>query len=160
VSPLRAKCVWKGVDGAEQQRNGELERRAKSLEVEAGLTRAIVGGAIAVHRTLGPGLLESAYRAYLACELELRGLHVETELPVRLRYRGRELDCGFRLDLVVNHRVIVELKSVRRFEPVHLAQLVTYVRLSGMPVGLLLNFNVLVLKDGIRRIVNPRTYEH
>jgi GxxExxY protein len=117
------------------------------------ITEAIIGGAIEVHRQLGPGLLESAYQACLCHELELRGIAFKDEVPVPLIYKGLSLDCGYRLDLLVADEVIVELKSVEQLLPVHEAQLLTYLRLTGKKVGLLINFNVPVLKDGIVRRV-------
>jgi GxxExxY protein len=117
----------------------------------ADLTGKVIGAAIAVHRALGPGLLESAYRACLAWELEHAGLRVAQEVPLPVTYRGHLIDCGYRLDLVVEDALIVELKAVDRLAPIHDAQLLTYLRLSGARLGLLFNFNVPVLKDGIRR---------
>ena len=119
------------------------------------LTRSIIGCGIAVHRALGPGLLESAYGACLDFELKDRGLEVETHKPVPLVYRGITLDACYWLDMLVNRAVIVELKSVELIAPVHEAQMLTYLRLTRCPVGLLMNFNVTILKDGIRRIINP-----
>ncbi len=116
------------------------------------LTNQIIGAAIAVHRELGPGLLESAYEACLAFELAKRGLRVEQQKPLPVHYQGVDLDCGYRIDLLVEERVIVELKAVERLEPIHNAQLLSYLKLSGLRLGLLINFNVLVLKNGIKRI--------
>jgi GxxExxY protein len=115
------------------------------------LTRAIIGAAIDVHRALGPGLLESAYEACLAYELRDRGMRVSQQLDLPVTYRGITLDCGYRIDLLVDDSVVVELKCVKAFEPVHEAQLLTYLRLSGKRVGLLLNFHTSYLKDGILR---------
>lgn len=115
-------------------------------------TEQIIGGAIEVHRALGPGLLESAYRRCLMQELKLREVTVEAEVAVPLVYKGLALDCGYRLDLIVNDEVIVEVKCVAALLPIHTAQLLTYLRLTGKRVGLLINFNVPVLKDGLRRI--------
>ncbi len=118
-------------------------------------TERILGAAITVHRELGPGLLESAYQACLAFELEDCGLRVERQVALPVEYRGVRLDCGYRLDLIVERTVVVEIKAVERIVPVHEAQLLTYLRLSGLPLGLLLNFNVPLLKDGgIRRFIN------
>lgn len=117
------------------------------------ITEGIIGAAIEVHREVGPGLLESAYEACLAHELAARGLQLERQVPLPVRYKGVELDCGYRLDLVVEGAVIVELKAAKALEPIHTAQLLTYLRLSGLRVGLLLNFNVPVLKQGIKRVV-------
>lgn len=106
-----------------------------------------------VHRALGPGLLESSYRACLRHELSLRGLTAEADRPVPLQYRGLHLDCGYRLDLIVEDRIVLELKAVAALHPIHVAQLATYLRLTALDVGLLLNFNVALMKDGIRRVV-------
>ena len=118
------------------------------------ITEGIIGAAIEVHRDLGPGLLESAYETCLAFELVERGLKVEQQKPLPVVYREVKLDCGYRLDLLVEEAVIVEVKAVDRLAPIHKAQLLSYLRLSGCKVGLLINFNVKVLKDGIRRVVN------
>jgi GxxExxY protein len=118
------------------------------------ITRRIIGAAIEVHKGLGPGLLESAYEACLAFELRQMGLKVEGQKPLPVVYKDVKLDCGYRLDLVVEDAVIVEIKAVERLSPIHDAQLLSYLRLSHMRVGLLLNFHVRVLKDGLKRIVN------
>jgi GxxExxY protein len=118
------------------------------------LTEQIIGAAITVHRRLGPGLLESAYEACLAYELEKLGLYIERQKPVPLIYDPVKLDCGFRADLVVASLVAVELKCKEQIHPVDEAQLLSHLRLLGLQVGLLINFQVTNLKDGIRRIVN------
>jgi len=118
------------------------------------LTQEIIGAAIKVHRKLGPGLLESAYEACLAHELEKLGLHVERQKAVPLVYETVKLECGFRADLVVEGRVVVELKCKEGLHPVDEAQLLSHLRLLNIPVGLLINFHVVMLKDGIRRMVN------
>ena len=118
------------------------------------ISRCVIASAIEVHRALGPGLLESAYLACLCRELAVRQLNFRTEVALPIEYKGVRLDCGYRMDLVVEDRVAVELKSVDRILPIHQAQLLTYLHLSKMRVGLLINFNVRVLRDGIiRRIV-------
>lgn len=117
------------------------------------LTREIIGAAIEVHRHLGPGLLESAYEKCLLRELALRGLKYETQVPLRVSYKGEDLDCGYRLDVIVENLVVLELKSVSDVTDVHKAQLLTYLKLSGKPVGLLLNFNTEVMRHGILRMV-------
>ena len=109
---------------------------------------------MAVHRELGPGLLESTYEVCLAYELAKRGLAVERQKELPVKYRGVKLDCGYRIDLLVEDKVIVELKAVERLEPIHIAQVLSYLKLSGCNVGLLINFNVKLLKDGIRRLIN------
>ena len=115
------------------------------------ITQAVIGAAMEVHRTLGPGLLESAYHECLCRELTVRGIPYERERPIPLEYKGVHLECGYRLDLLVADAVVVEVKSVEALAPVHEAQLLTYLRLGGWRVGLLINFNVPVLKQGIRR---------
>lgn len=118
------------------------------------LTEQIIGSAIEVHRHLGPGLLESAYQVCLARELEVRGIPYQIEQPLRLEYKGIAVPSAYRIDLVVAEQVIVEVKAVETLNPISEAQLLTYLRLSGLRVGLLLNFNVAVLKDGIRRRIH------
>lgn len=117
-------------------------------------TGKIIGACIKVHRTLGPGLLESAYEACVGYELTKLGLQFERQRPVPLIYHGVKLDCGFRADMVVDDQVVVELKSKETLHPVDHAQLLSHMRLLGAPVGLLINFHVTVLKDGITRLVN------
>lgn len=117
------------------------------------LTEAIIGAAIEVHRALGPGLLESAYEECLCRELNLRQIPFERQRPLPVEYKGVRLDCGYRLDLLVANTVVVEIKAVGSLEPIHDAQLITYLKLGGWKVGLLINFNVEVLKRGIRRRV-------
>jgi GxxExxY protein len=116
------------------------------------LTERVIGAAITVHRALGPGLMESIYSICLGEEFRISEILFEREVRVPVSYRGIQLDCGYRIDFVIERELIVELKSIARFEPVHTAQLMTYMKLTNCPVGLLLNFNVAVLKDGIRRI--------
>ena len=117
------------------------------------LTSEIIGAAIEVHRHLGPGLLESAYQRCLARELELRTIPFRYECPLPLEYKGLRVRCGYRVDILVADAVAVETKSIEAIAPVHEAQLLTYMRLGGWKVGLLINFNVLALKTGIRRKV-------
>ena len=117
------------------------------------LTEAIIGAAIEVHRALGPGLLESAYEQCLCHELSLQGMEFRRQVELPVRYKAVQLDCGYRIDVLVEDRVVVELKAVERLLPIHEAQLMTYLKLSGHSVGLLLNFQVPVLKDGLKRIV-------
>ncbi len=116
------------------------------------LTEKIIGAAIEVHRALGPGLLESVYQECLALELGLQGLRFQSQLELPLNYKGLSLDAAYRLDLVVEQTVVIELKTVERLLPLHEAQLLTYLKLGAYPLGLLLNFNVPVLKDGIKRM--------
>lgn len=115
------------------------------------LTYETIGAAIEVHRALGPGLLESACQACLCRELSLRGIKFQTELSLPVQYKGVRLDCGYRIDVLVAELVVVEIKTVEAIAPVHDAQLLTYLRLGGWKVGLLINFNVAVLKHGIHR---------
>ena len=117
------------------------------------LTKTIIGAAIEVHRALGPGLLESAYEECLCEKLKLRGIPFERQKPLPVKYKGKQLDCGYRLDLLVANAVVLELKAVDTLAPIHDAQLLTYLRLGGWKVGLLINFNVPVLREGIRRKV-------
>jgi len=118
------------------------------------LTGEIIGAAIEVHRQLGPGLLESTYEECLSYELQERNLDIERQLNLPIFYKGKELDAGFRIDLKVNGEVLIELKAVERLEKIHQAQLLTYLKLSGLRYGLLMNFNVPVMKSGIRRFIN------
>jgi GxxExxY protein len=118
------------------------------------ITRQIIGAAIEVHRRLGPGLLESAYEACLAFELRETGLHVEQQKPLPVTYKEVRLDCGYRMDLVVADEVVVEIKAVERLMPIHEAQLLSYLRIAKKSVGLLINFHVRLLKNGVKRIVN------
>ncbi len=115
------------------------------------LTEQIIGAAIEVHRHLGPGLLESAYETCLAHELTLLGLDISRQQPLPISYKGLQLDAAYRLDLVVENSVLLELKAAERLEPIHEAQLLTYLRLARLPVGLLINFNVHLLRQGIKR---------
>ncbi len=118
------------------------------------ITERIIGAAIEVHKMLGPGLMESVYEECLYREFELRGIGVERQLSLPVEYKGTMLDCGYRLDLLVEQSVVVEIKSLSAIQPIHEAQLLTYLKLGGWKVGLLINFNVRALKDGIcRRIL-------
>ncbi len=117
-------------------------------------THKLLGCAYRVHTELGPGLLESVYEAALVYELELQGFEVRHQVPVKVNYRGLELDMDLRLDVIIDNSVILELKSVAEIQPVHQKQLLTYMRLTGISLGYLINFNVEYLKDGIERLVN------
>jgi GxxExxY protein len=117
------------------------------------LTHEIIGAAIEVHRLLGPGLLESAYEECLAHELTIRKLEYRRQVPVPVVYKGVKLECGYRIDILIAGSIVLELKSIEAIAPVHEATLLTYLRLSGNTLGLIINFNVTVLKDGIRRFV-------
>ena len=117
------------------------------------LTEKIIGCAIEVHKTLGPGLLESAYENCLAYELKKAGLNFEQQKTIPVVYKEITLDCGYRIDILVENTVVIELKSVDEFHPVHEAQILTYLKLSNKKIGLLLNFNVTLLKEGLKRYV-------
>lgn len=129
----------------------------KELNVEEinEITQAITSSAIEVHRTLGPGLLKSAYRECLAYELKQKGFDIKQEVPLPLKYKEVEIDCGYKLDILVNNAVIIEIKSVDNLNEMHEAQLLSYLKISGKKLGLLLNFNIKMLRyGGIKRIVN------
>jgi GxxExxY protein len=117
------------------------------------LTEKIIGAAMEVHTALGPGLLESTYEECLAREMQLSGLAFERQVPLPVAYKGVKLDCGYRLDFLVERAVVLELKATDMLRPIHEAQVLTYLRLGGWTVGLLMNFNVPVLRNGIKRIV-------
>ena len=118
------------------------------------LSSKIIGSAIEVHKVLGPGLLESSYQKCLCHELRLRSISFENEKPLPLVYKGKKLDCGYQMDIVVENAIILELKSFEKLEPIHKAQLLTYLKLSNLKLGLLLNFNVPLMRDGIVRVVH------
>mgnify|MGYP001616103292 FL=1 len=118
------------------------------------ITETIIGVAIGIHKALGPGLLESAYEACMVYDLIQSGLKVEQQKPLPVVYREVKLECGYRLDLMIENEVIVEIKSVEKLLPIHKAQLMSYLKLSDCKIGLLINFNVELLKDGIQRVVN------
>lgn len=134
----------------------EMEIHRSTTEPEyphKGLTEQIIGATIEVHRGLGPGLLESAYEICLTDELERRGIQFERQVDVPIQFKGRVLECGYRLDLLIDHSVVVEIKCVDKIAPIHEAQLLTYLRLTGKKVGLLINFNVELLRKGVVRKV-------
>jgi GxxExxY protein len=131
----------------------EAQRHREDEEGKDPRTSPIIGAAIEVHRNLGPGLLESAYEECLRHELHLRGLDFKRQVALPLLYKGLKLDCGYKLDLIVQDQVILELKAVEKLLPIHEAQLLTYLRLTGKRVGLLINFNVPLLTQGIVRRV-------
>ena len=118
------------------------------------ISEAVIGGAIEVHRELGPGLLESSYEACLVYELSNRGLEIQTQVELPVIYKNQRIECGYRIDMLINGQIILEIKAVSQLEPIHQAQLLTYLRLTGCQLGLLINFNVRVLKDGIKRLVH------
>ena len=134
----------------EGRKNGKFEDR----------TGAVIGALIEVHRQLGPGLMESAYETCLCAGLSVRGLDFEQQRPLPISYKGVRLESGYRLDMVVEDCILVELKAVEVLLPIHQAQVITYLRLSCLPVGLLVNFNVTVLRDGIRRLTpdHPKSF--
>jgi GxxExxY protein len=131
----------------------EAQSHRENEEGEDPRTSLIIGSAIEVHRVLGPGLLESAYEECLCHELHLRGISFRRQVELPVEYKGIKLDCGYRVDLIVQEKVIVELKCLERVLPIHEAQLLTYMRLTGKRVGLLINFNVPLLAKGITRRV-------
>ncbi|HMU47347.1 MAG TPA: GxxExxY protein [Chitinophagaceae bacterium] len=118
------------------------------------LSNKIIGAAIEVHSVLGPGLLESAYKECLYYRLNKTGLYVENEKPMPLVYENVKLDCGYRIDLLVDNKLVIEVKSVEALNDIHLAQTLTYLKLGNYKLGLLINFNVVRVKDGIKRVVN------
>ena len=124
------------------------------MRKESLLTQRIISAAIEVHRYLGPGLLESTCENCLCHEFSVRGIAFDRQVPLPVVYKGLKLDCGYRLDFLVENWVVVELKAVTQLEKIHEAQLLTYLRLSGKKLGLLLNFNALLMKNGIKRIAN------
>jgi len=126
----------------------------KKFENINDLSGAVIGAAIEVHTILGPGLLESVYEECLCRELELREIPYERQKELPIEYKGVKLDCGYRLDLVIQNAIILELKSCENIEPIHKAQLLTYLKLSGLNLGLILNFNVPLMRNGIVRVVN------
>lgn len=128
--------------------HGDTEITEAKLNI---ITEQIIGAAIEVHRALGPGLLESAYEECLSHELALREIPFERQRPLPVEYKGVKLDCGYRLDLLVNGLVVIEIKAVESLQRIHEAQLLTYLKIGGWKLGLLINFNVPILKDGIRR---------
>ncbi len=123
-------------------------------ETDNELTGTIIGAAIEVHRHLGPGLLESVYEECMVFELAERGLEIQRQLLIPIVYKGRQLKIDYRIDLLVNQTVIIELKSVQKLEAIHEAQLLTYLKLANKRFGLLMNFNVPIMKQGIRRLLN------
>jgi len=132
----------------------EINKVVATERQENDISGKIIDAAIEVHKKLGPGLLESAYEECLCCEMQLRGIEFNRQVPLSLNYKGVVLDCGYRLDLLVEDRVIVELKSIEGLEPIHEAQMLTYLKLRNAWLGLIINFNVIMLKDGVRRLVN------
>ena len=123
------------------------------MQIENELATEVIGAALVIHKTVGPGLLESAYKECLFYELFKRGLFVEKEKPLPLVYEEIKMDCGYRLDIVVENKLILEIKAVESLTDIHLAQVLTYLKISGCKLGLLMNFNVLMLKDGIKRVI-------
>jgi GxxExxY protein len=124
-----------------------------SLSYGGELSERVIGSAMDVHRQLGPGLLEAVYEECLCFELKQAGIEYRRQVPLPVFYKGVQLECGYRMDIVVEHQLVVEIKSVERFLPMHEAQMLTYLRLSGLRIALLMNFNSVALKDGLRRFV-------
>ena len=140
-----------------EEKPAQQEREGRGEEGLRRLTGAVIGAAIEVHRALGPGLLESAYEACLAYELTERGFAVEQQRSLPVLYKGIELDCLYHLDMVVEGRVLLEIKAVERFLPVHQAQILSYLRLSRLPLALLINFHCATLTQGVRRFRSSRS---
>ena len=134
--------------------NGTINRRDAETRSFNELTERVIGACIEIHRALGPGLLESAYEECLCFELSQARIQFERQKMPPVNYKEVKLDCGYRLDLVVEEKIIIELKAVEGLLPIHEAQVLTYLKLSGLTLGLLINFNVAMLKHGIKRIVN------
>ena len=137
--------------------SSEITLTAEEYGLYNALSRQVIGAAIEVHKELGAGLLESAYEFCLKTELERRGLKVETQVDLPLFYKGELTGKYYRIDMLVDDKIVVELKAVEKFLPIHEVQLVTYLKLTNKALGLLINFNVPVLKDGIKRKINART---
>lgn len=135
------------------EQNSPQRRRALREDENRSLTGRVIGAAINVHRQLGPGLLESAYEECLGFEFDWNGIAHQRQVPLPLEYRGHRLDCGYRIDFIVENQLIIELKAIERTLPIHEAQVLTYLRLTRLPLALLLNFNTVLLKDGLRRFV-------
>ena len=142
---FRRKPLW-----GEQSESKDTE--ITEGDIHRDLTEAIIGGAITVHRELGPGLLESVYEKCLAFELVDRGLPVTTQKEIPVRYKNLTFDCSFRADLIVENKVLLELKSIDQLSPIHTSQVITYLKLTGLRTALLINFNVPTLKTGLKRI--------
>lgn len=123
------------------------------MDIENKLATEVIGAAIKVHKQLGPGLLESVYKECLFYELVKTGFYVEKEKPLPVIYQEIKLECGYRLDLLVENRLVIEIKAVEELNKIHLAQVLTYLKVSGCQLGLLINFNVLMVKDGVRRVI-------
>jgi GxxExxY protein len=138
--------------GPEGEGAGATESKSTEEFENNSLTDVIIGAAISVHRELGPGLLESVYEKCLAFELADRGFSAITQQEIPVRYKNLTFDCGFRADLIVKNKVLVELKSIEQVLPIHTAQVLTYLKLTGLRTGLLINFNVQLLKNGIKRL--------
>jgi GxxExxY protein len=134
--------------------HGEDTEVHRAMQIENDLATTIIGRAIEVHRMLGPGLLESAYQKCLAYELISAGLYVEQEKPMPIVYKDVKLDHGYRIDLLIENKVVVEVKTVEGFTDVHTAQVLTYLKLGNYKLGLLINFHTALLKNGIKRIAN------
>lgn len=132
----------------------EINEGIATERLQNDISGKIIGAAIEVHKHLGPGLLESAYEECLCRELGLRRIDFKRQVPLPLNYKGLNLDCGYRMDLLVEDKIIVELKTVEAIAPIHEAQMLTYLKLRDMRVGLIINFNVRLLVDGIKRLVN------
>ncbi len=142
-----------GSDGHHRGAEDTEKQKRFAQYPDSALSKRVIGLAIEVHRALGPGLLESAYEECLCYELRAAEMCHEAQVALPIRYKSVQLNCGYRMDLVVERRLVVEIKSVEHLLPIHEAQMLTYLRLSGLKVGLLMNFNSVALKDGLRRFV-------
>jgi len=155
----RARCKAALNDTLAETQSTQRERRVRVM-TENEIGKQIVDSAVQIHRELGPGLLEMVYEIILAHELRHRGLRVERQIPIAIEYQGLKFDEGFRADLIVGGKVIVELKCVEKLNNAHRKQLLTYLRLTGLSLGYLLNFSETLMKDGITRTVNRLVEEH
>ena len=138
--------------GPEGEGAGATESKSTEVFENNSLTDAIIGAAITVHRDLGPGLLESVYEKCLALELTKSGLQTTSQKEIPVRYKNLTFDCSFRANLIVENKVLLELKSIDQLSPIHTSQVITYLKLTGLRTGLLINFNVQILKTGLKRI--------
>jgi GxxExxY protein len=151
---LRSSAVRLYCFTAKNRRAGAEKRRDRKWMTENQISEIIIGCAIEVHKNLGPGLLESAYEECLYYEIGSKGIWIEKQKPLPLVYKEVRLDAGYRLDLIVEKKLIIEVKAVEALNDIHIAQVLTYLKVSGCKLGILLNFNVLRIKDGIKRVVN------
>ena len=155
---IRIHCG--AAESAELEKGSAVTNSMRRTDVASAmnnLTERVIGAAIEVHRHLGPGLLESVYEVCLCQQLALDGIRFERQLAIPFAYKGVQLDAGYRLDVVVEQQIVLELKSVEQLLPIHDAQVITYLKLTGLPLGLLINFNVAALARGVKRFANTST---